>query len=78
MNEIVLYIIFVFAVLGCIDRVLGNKFGIGEKFEEGFKSIGNMAMSIIGMYSLAPVIYWSSHIRMPTFNVNIDKAIKFC
>ncbi|WIV12334.1 ethanolamine utilization protein EutH [Proteiniborus sp. MB09-C3] len=56
MNEIVLYIIFVFAVLGCIDRVLGNKFGIGEKFEEGFKSMGNMAMSIIGIYSLAPVI----------------------
>lgn len=56
MNEVILYTIFAFAVLGCIDRVLGNKYGLGEKFEEGFMSMGSMAMSIVGIYSLAPVI----------------------
>lgn len=77
MNEVIIYTIFVFAVLGCIDRVLGNKFGLGEKFEEGFKSMGSLAMSIIGIYSLAPVISSQlSKIIGPMFNaIGVDPSI---
>ncbi len=39
-----------------IDYILGNKFKLGEKFEEGIKSMGVLALSMIGIYSLAPII----------------------
>ena len=28
-------IILIFSVLGAVDKLLGNKFGIGEEFEKG-------------------------------------------
>lgn len=55
-NEIIIYIMVVFAVLGAIDRILGNRFGLGEKFEEGILAIGTLAVSMVGIIALAPVI----------------------
>ncbi|WP_167958757.1 ethanolamine utilization protein EutH [Anaerosporobacter faecicola] len=55
-NEIIVYIMVVFAVLGAIDRIIGNKFGIGEKFEEGILAIGSLAISMVGIIALAPVL----------------------
>lgn len=55
-NEIIIYIMVFFAVLGAIDRMIGNRFGLGEEFEEGIKAIGVLAMSMVGMISLAPVL----------------------
>lgn len=46
----------VFSVLGGIDRIIGNKFGLGERFEKGFMLFGNMALSMIGMIVLAPLV----------------------
>lgn len=56
LNEIIVYIMVVFAVLGAIDRIIGNKFGIGEKFEEGIMAIGSLAISMVGIIALAPVL----------------------
>lgn len=56
MNQIIVYIICFFAVIGGIDKVLNNKFGLGEHFEKGFMAMGSLAFGIIGIYSLAPVI----------------------
>ena len=55
-NEIIIYIMVVFAVLGAIDRMIGNRFGLGEKFEEGIMAIGALAVSMVGIIALAPVI----------------------
>ena len=55
-NEIIIYIMVLFAVLGALDRMIGNKFGLGEQFEEGIKAIGVLAISMVGMISLAPVL----------------------
>ena len=46
----------VFSVIGAIDRIIGNRFGLGEKFEKGFMLLGNMALSMIGMIILSPYI----------------------
>nr|WP_300001955.1 ethanolamine utilization protein EutH [Tissierella sp.] len=51
-----IYIIVLFAVLGGIDYIFKNRFGLGIKFEEGFLSMGGMGLSIIGIYTLSPVI----------------------
>ena len=44
------------SILGGADRLIGNKFGYGDKFEEGFRLLGPMALSMAGMICLAPVL----------------------
>lgn len=46
----------VFAVLGALDRILGNRFGIGREFEAGILAMGSLAMAMIGVITLAPVL----------------------
>lgn len=45
-----------FMVLGAIDRILGNRFGLGEKFEEGILAMGSLALAMVGVICLAPVL----------------------
>ena len=56
LDRIIIYLMVIFAVLGAIDRIIGNKFGLGEKFEEGIMAIGSLALSMVGIIALAPVI----------------------
>ncbi len=49
-------IMLVFAVLGAVDRIIGNRFGLGREFERGFMLLGNMALSMIGMLVLSPLL----------------------
>jgi ethanolamine transporter len=62
MDNIVLYIMALFSIIGGIDKLLNNKLGLGEKFEEGFKSMGGLALTMIGIISLSPII---SQLIMP-------------
>ncbi|MBC2851708.1 ethanolamine utilization protein EutH [Cetobacterium sp. 8H] len=55
-NEIIIYIMVLFMVIGAIDKCLGNKFGYGEKFEEGIMAMGALALAMVGVISLAPVL----------------------
>ena len=66
-NEIIIYVMVVFAVLGGLDRIIGNKFGLGEKFEEGIMAtgvlagivtipIGSFVGGLVGGYSLGTIV----------------------
>lgn len=55
-NDIIIRIIIVFMAIGVIDKIFGNKFGYGAKFEEGITVMGTLSMSMIGAISLAPVL----------------------
>ena len=55
-NVIIVYIMVIFMILGAIDKILGNKYGLGEKFDEGFMAMGSLAIAMIGVVSLAPVL----------------------
>lgn len=55
-NEIVMFIMAVGVIIGAIDRIIGNKLGLGKEFEDGFKCMGTIGFSIIGIISFAPVI----------------------
>lgn len=55
MNYVTL-IMAVFAVLGALDRIFGNRLGLGKEFERGLTMFGTLALSMIGMIVLAPVI----------------------
>lgn len=49
-------IMAVFSVLGGLDRIFGNKLGLGKEFEKGFMLFGTMALSMIGMIIISPAI----------------------
>lgn len=55
-NDIIVYIMAIFLVVGAIDRILGNKYGYGEQFEEGIIAMGSLALAMVGIVSLAPVL----------------------
>ena len=54
--EIIIWIMAVFALLGAADRILGNKFGMGQEFENGILAMGSLAVAMIGVITLAPVL----------------------
>ena len=55
-HEILIAVMAGFAVLGALDRIIGNRFGIGHEFEEGILAMGSLAMAMVGIISLAPVL----------------------
>lgn len=55
-NQIIVDIMVIFMALGAIDKILGNKYGLGEKFEEGFNAMGPLSLAMVGVVSLAPVL----------------------
>ncbi len=58
-------IMLIFALLGAADRIVGNRLGLGKEFNKGFMLLGDMALSMIGMITLAPLI---SSILEPAFD----------
>ena len=55
-HEFLILIMGVFAALGALDRIFGNRFGLGKPFEEGILAMGTLAMAMLGIISLAPVL----------------------
>ena len=55
-HEILIAVMAVFAALGAIDRITGNRFGLGQEFENGILAMGSLAMAMIGIICLAPVL----------------------
>lgn len=56
LSQIIMYITAFGAALGGLDRLLGNRLGFGEKFEEGFRMLGPVALSMAGIICLAPLL----------------------
>lgn len=55
MNAIAI-IMMIFSVIGALDRILGNRFGLGKEFERGFMLLGDLALSMIGMIVVSPLL----------------------
>ncbi|WP_350342948.1 ethanolamine utilization protein EutH [Proteinivorax tanatarense] len=55
-NDIIVYIMVFFMILGALDKIIGNKYGLGEKFDEGIMAMGSLAVAMVGVVSLAPVL----------------------
>lgn len=56
MSNILLFIMACFAVLGAIDRIIGNRMGLGNRFEEGISTMGPLALSMLGIICLTPLL----------------------
>ena len=55
-HEMIISLMAVFAVLGALDRIFGNKYGLGKEFEEGILAMGSLALAMVGIVCLAPVL----------------------
>lgn len=55
-HEILIAVMAVFAVLGALDRIFGNRLGLGKEFEEGILAMGSLAIAMVGIICLAPVL----------------------
>ena len=55
-HEVLIAVMAVFAAVGAIDRIFGNRLGLGKSFEEGILAMGTLALAMIGIISLAPVL----------------------
>lgn len=55
-HEILIIIMAAFAAIGAIDRIFGNRLGLGHPFEEGILAMGTLALAMLGIISLAPVL----------------------
>lgn len=55
-SQLIVYIMVLFMALGAIDRIIGNKFGLGKQFEEGFNAMGALSLGMIGVNCLAPLL----------------------
>lgn len=51
-----LNIMIVFSIIAGIDKIWNNKLGLGEKFDEGFLALPGLALTMIGIYTISPVI----------------------
>ena len=55
-NTAIMWIMAVGAAVGGLDRLFGNRLGLGKKFEEGFMLMGPTALSMAGIICLTPLI----------------------
>ncbi|MEC5425879.1 ethanolamine utilization protein EutH [Virgibacillus sp. C22-A2] len=55
-NDIIVIVVISFFCLGAIDKCLGNRWGLGKHFTDGFMTMGSIALAMVGIISLAPVL----------------------
>ena len=55
-HELLIILMAAFAVLGALDRIFGNRLGLGQEFENGIVAMGSLAMAMVGTIALAPVL----------------------
>ena len=77
MNDVLMIVMAAGAVLGGVDRLRGNRWGFGDKFETGFMLLGSMALSMAGMICLTPVLaQWLGQAIVPLYQlIGVDPAM---
>ena len=54
--SVITIIILAFSLLGAVDYLIGNKFGVGKEFGRAFSLFAPMVLSMLGMIVVAPAI----------------------
>ena len=72
-------IVAVFAVIGAVDLIFGNRFGVGKEFQRGMRMFGELALCMLGIMVLSPVIaYLLNPVLSAIYNViPVDPSIIF-
>ena len=49
-------IMAIFAVIGALDKIFGNRLKLGDEFEKGLSTLGPLSLSMLGMMTIAPAL----------------------
>ena len=63
---VITWIMAAFMLLAALDRIIGNKLGLGQEFENGIILLGTMSLSMVGMIIIAPLI---AELMQPLFSL---------
>jgi len=55
-HSILITVMAAFAVFGALDRIFGNRLGLGKQFEEGILAMGALTLAMVGIISFSPVL----------------------
>lgn len=55
-EQIIMYIMALGALIGGVDHMLGSRFGFGQRFQQAFALLGPIALSMAGIICLAPLL----------------------
>ena len=69
-NDILMWVVAFGVIIGGLDKIAGNKLGLGAKFEEGYNAAGGLALAVAGIIVLAPALAnWLQPIIIPIFKL---------
>lgn len=54
--QVITYVMIGFAVIAAVDKIIGNKLGLGKEFDRGMMMLGPLTISMTGMLIMAPLI----------------------
>lgn len=55
-NTVIMMVMALFCIVGGVDKICGNKYGYGEKFDEAFATMKPLALAMIGIITLVPIL----------------------
>ena len=55
-NTVIMIFMMIFCVIGGVDKIRGNKYGYGERFDEAFATLKPLAFAMIGIITLVPIL----------------------
>ncbi len=55
-NTVIMVTMMIFCIIGGVDKIRGNKYGYGEKFDEAFATLKPLALAMIGIITLVPIL----------------------
>ena len=55
-DRLLIALMALFAGVGAVDRIWGNRLGLGREFESGIEAMGSLALAMVGIVCLAPVL----------------------
>ncbi len=62
----IVFIMALFLIAGGLDKIAGNRFGLGEEFDNGFHALGPLALTMIGITTFSPLLAgWLSGVVGP-------------
>ena len=63
-------ILLLCAMLGLVDKILGNRMGLGEEFDRGLTMMGSLALTMSGIYCFSVMLgrwlaVWLQGVSLP-------------
>lgn len=55
-NTAIMIVMMFFCVVGGVDKIRGNKYGYGEKFDEAFATLKPLTLALVGIFTLVPIL----------------------